>query len=224
MKQRQFKHRESVFRRRGWCNFAIDMAKQTGIIKLRGKVGDTSYYKLGKQYVARKSYGPERHHIFTEDAYAATRQHLREFGDCAGFGKMLREKVAERFIICDRMMYRRLVKVLWQVLLCDARPTGERTVAGGLHTEKGRMLLKGFSFGRVVLRPGSGDDPGYRSADPMTITMDEEQQFAFDFCKSALGDDLRADLSGLALRHVEVVERSPETGFAGIETICGFIF
>lgn len=66
------------------------MAKQKGIIKLQGKVGDISFYKSKDGYLAREKGGVDGQRIASDPAFQRTRENGKEFGNAGRNGKVLR--------------------------------------------------------------------------------------------------------------------------------------
>ena len=62
------------------------MAKQKGIIKLTGKIGDLSFYKSKDGYLAREKGGVDGERIKNDPAFARTRENGSEFGLAATAG------------------------------------------------------------------------------------------------------------------------------------------
>src|SRR5690554_250220 len=66
------------------------MARQKGIIKLTGKIGDLSFYKSKDGYLAREKGGVDGERIKNDPAFVRTRENGSEFGLAATAGKTLR--------------------------------------------------------------------------------------------------------------------------------------
>ncbi len=62
------------------------MAKQIGIIKLKGKIGDLSYYKTKDGHLAREKGGVDAERIKNDPAFERTRENGAEFGSAAKSG------------------------------------------------------------------------------------------------------------------------------------------
>ena len=67
------------------------MARQRGIIKLTGKIGDLSFYKSQDGYLAREKGGVDATRIKNDPAFARTRENGQEFGMAAKSGKIVRD-------------------------------------------------------------------------------------------------------------------------------------
>ncbi|NLZ46801.1 MAG: hypothetical protein GX896_08940 [Clostridiales bacterium] len=124
------------------------MARQKGIIKLKGAIGDISFYKSKDGYLAREKGGVEASRIANDPAFARTRENGAEFGHSASAGKLLRDAV--RVLgknASDNRVTARLTKIMSQIKnLDEANERGERSVAEGLLLDAGKALLKGFNF------------------------------------------------------------------------------
>jgi hypothetical protein len=119
------------------------MAKQSGIIKLEGTIGDISFYKSQDGYLAREKGGVAADRIKNDASFQRTRENGEEFGRAGAAGKVLRN--ALRLLIqsvADNRMVSRLTKKMMEVVKADATSTrGQRNVLDG-EVE----LLNGFDF------------------------------------------------------------------------------
>ena len=126
------------------------MARQKGIIKLKGKLGDISFYKSKDGYLAREKGGVDASRIASDPAFARTRENGAEFGTSASAGKLLRDTV--RVLgknASDNRVTARMTKIMSQIKnLDEANERGERNIAEGLLHEAGKALLKGFNFNK----------------------------------------------------------------------------
>ena len=119
------------------------MARQNGIIKLKGTIGDISFYKTGDGHLAREKGGIDASRIANDPAFQRTRENGSEFGAAGKGGKVLRNAI--RILLQnakDKRVVSRLTTDLLKIVKTDA--TNDR----GLRTiESGDMnLLKGFEF------------------------------------------------------------------------------
>jgi hypothetical protein len=119
------------------------MAKQTGIIKLKGTIGGISFYKTTDGHLAREKGGVDANRIANDPAFQRTRENGSEFGRAGKGGKVLRNAI--RVLLQnakDKRVVSRLTKDLVAIVKTDT--TNER----GLRTlQDGNLsLLEGFEF------------------------------------------------------------------------------
>jgi hypothetical protein len=69
------------------------MAKQKGIIKLEGTIGDITFYKSQDGYLAREKGGVPADRIANDPAFQRTRENGAEFGAAGKAGKVLRNAI-----------------------------------------------------------------------------------------------------------------------------------
>ena len=69
------------------------MARQKGIIKLKGTLGDITFYKSADGYLAREKGGIDAARIATDPKFQRTRENGEEFGTAGKAGKMLRTAI-----------------------------------------------------------------------------------------------------------------------------------
>lgn len=147
------------------------MAKQKGIIKLRGTVGDITFYKTKDGHLAREKGGVDGNRIATDPAFKRTRENGSEFGRAGKSGKVLR--AAFRGILlnaADGRMTSRLTQLMMKVLQADAVSVrGERNVIDGE-----AELLQGFEFNNRAALGGVLFAPFVPSIDRLTgeVTVD----------------------------------------------------
>ncbi len=119
------------------------MAKQKGIFKLRGTIGDVTFYKTKDGHFAREKSGIDAKRIATDPAFERTRENGREFGSAGKGGQLIRK--ALRLLLLnarDPRVGSRLLKTLMGVLQTDPiNDRGQRTIQDG-----DMALLKGFDF------------------------------------------------------------------------------
>lgn len=119
------------------------MARQKGIVKLDGTIGDITFYKSKDGYLAREKGGVPAARIANDPAFQRTRENGSEFGRAGKAGKLLRNAI--RGLLqnaSDPRMVSRLTKEMVRVLQEDAvNPRGLRNVIDGE-----AELLAGFDF------------------------------------------------------------------------------
>ncbi|GMQ26626.1 hypothetical protein Aoki45_33090 [Algoriphagus sp. oki45] len=109
------------------------MAKQTGVITLKGPVGRLSFYKTKDGYLAREKGGVEKSRIMNDPRFARTRENIREFTDNANSSKLLRDALRPVISkIGDRRLNLRITQLMMQVLKSDESSVrGDRRVKMG---------------------------------------------------------------------------------------------
>jgi hypothetical protein len=119
------------------------MAKQSGIIKLEGTIGDISFYKSKDGYLARGKGGVDKDRIESDPAFQRTRENGSEFGRAGKAGRTLRTAFRPLLInTSDSRVTSRLTRQMVKVIKADSTSArGERNVLNG---DIG--LLNGFEF------------------------------------------------------------------------------
>lgn len=119
------------------------MAKQKGIIKLKGTIGDITFYKTQDGHVARERGGIDANRIANDPAFQRTRENGTEFGRAGKSGKLLRTAVRPLLLnAADSRMVSRLTRDMMRVLQAD--PVSER---GQRNVVEGALgFLSGFDF------------------------------------------------------------------------------
>lgn len=141
------------------------MARQRGIIKLTGKVGDLSFYKTKDGFLAREKGGVDGTRIKNDPAFARTRENGQEFGMAARAGKILRDAFRPMMMrASDDRVVSRLTRVMSEIRKLDGTSArGERSVAVAIANQPAKDKLKDFNFNRrailkaVLYRPFTVD-------------------------------------------------------------------
>ncbi|HEY1022135.1 MAG TPA: hypothetical protein VGE06_07465 [Flavisolibacter sp.] len=119
------------------------MAKQKGIIKLEGTLGDITFLKTADGYIAKEKSGVPAERIASDPAFQRTRENGAEFGRAGKGGKLLRN--ALRGVLqraSDGRVVSRLTKEMMRVIKADSTSQrGQRNVVDGE-----AELLTGFDF------------------------------------------------------------------------------
>lgn len=138
------------------------MAKQNSHNKMKGTIGDLTYYESKHGHLVRKKGRLNKERIMNDPAFARTRENLTEFGRAGSSGKLLR--TSQRLLIRDMKdgtAVARLQKLLMQILRADpVNARGERSVQEGPV-----QLLEGFNF-NAEARLSESFNLGY------TVTID----------------------------------------------------
>jgi hypothetical protein len=119
------------------------MAKQKGILKLKGSIGDLSFFKTQNGYMVREKAGVDSKRIAEDPAFQRTRENNAEFGRATKAGKILRVALRPYYLNnADRRMIMRLTATMMRVIKADVvSQRGERNVIDGE-----AELLTGFDF------------------------------------------------------------------------------
>ncbi|SFI78802.1 hypothetical protein [Myroides guanonis] len=119
------------------------MANQKGIIKLKGTIGDITFYKSKDGYMAREKGGIDAKRFHSDPAFKRTRENAQEFGHSGKIGSLIRRAFRPVTMgISDSKLTSRFVKVLMSVVKTDAvNNRGDRLVTGGVMN-----LMEGFDF------------------------------------------------------------------------------
>ncbi len=119
------------------------MAKQAGIIRLTGTVGNITFQKTPNGYLARDKAFVTKERIETDPSFQRTRENNAEFINAAAGNKLLRRSITNLLQNAkDRLLVARLMKSTLAVVKSDTtNMRGERTVAAG-----DISLLEGFDF------------------------------------------------------------------------------
>lgn len=119
------------------------MARQKGIFKIKGTIGDVTFYKSGDGYLVREKGGIDANRIASDPAFQRTRENGSEFGRAGKAGKMLRTAFRPLLLnSADHRMVSRLTQSMMKVIQADATsPRGLRNVLDGE-----AELLLGFEF------------------------------------------------------------------------------
>lgn len=137
------------------------MARQKGIIKLKGTIGDISFYKTQDGHLAREKGGVDASRIANDPAFIRTRENGAEFGSSAGSGKLLRGALRPMLMTAsDNRVTARMTKLMTNIKNLDAISVrGKRAVGVAIALPTAKALLKGFNFnnkailGSILFKP-----------------------------------------------------------------------
>ena len=119
------------------------MAKQAGIIKLKGTIEDISFYKTADGHLARAKGGVDSDKIKHSAAFARTRENNSEFGRAGQGGKLIRTALRSLMQKAkDRRVVSRLTTLLLAIIKTDAvNSRGNRSLVEG-----NLAMLEDFDF------------------------------------------------------------------------------
>lgn len=162
------------------------MARQEGIIKLNGRIGDLTFYKTKNGYQARQKGGVDGERIATDPRYQRTRENGSEFGRATKAGKVLRTafKTLTKQL-ADKRVSNRLMKRMLLVIQADS--VNERGMRMVLDAET--ELLTGFEFNTNGLISSAINTPFITLIDRATgiATIDFDTFSALDLITSPEG-------------------------------------
>jgi hypothetical protein len=119
------------------------MARQKGIIKLKGTIGDITFYKTQDGHLAREKGGIDANRIANDPAFQRTRENGSEFGRAGKAGKLLRTALRSLLLnSADSRMVSRLTQRMVKVIQADQ--VSERGLRNVIDGEA--ELLFGFEF------------------------------------------------------------------------------
>jgi hypothetical protein len=125
------------------------MARQSGIIRIKGKLGDISFYSQNGEDLTRIANGPSKQAIEKSPNFKRTRENNTEFGGSAIVGKAFKDGFQLAISkIKDSKLHARLVKVFREINKRGSGTRGQRpfTIVAN------KDLLVGFEFdGRLSL-------------------------------------------------------------------------
>lgn len=119
------------------------MAKQGGIIPIKGTIGNITFFKSKDGFLVRQKGGATAGQIASDPAYKRTRENNAEFGRSCKSGKLMRSAFGSLLQnVSDGKMVGRLVKKMMEVIHADATSKrGQRNVIDGE-----AELLQDFDF------------------------------------------------------------------------------
>jgi len=124
------------------------MARQTGLIKLKGTLDNVNFYKTKDGNLARMKTSVDAKRIANDPAFERTRENGAEFGSSASSGKLLRDSIRTMMQnASDSRVVARLTKVMTQIKNLDPTSArGQRNVGVGIADPAAKAKLKGFNF------------------------------------------------------------------------------
>lgn len=129
------------------------MARQSGLIKIKGTLDNVSFYKTKDGDLARMKTSVDAKRIANDPAFERTRENNKEFANSASAGKLMRDAVRPLAMnASDGRVVSRLTKTMSAIKNLDQTSVrGERNVATGLADPNAILSLKGFEFNKQAL-------------------------------------------------------------------------
>lgn len=123
------------------------MAFQRGSVKLEGKIGDLSFYKVEDNFLAKQRGGHSKDRIAKDPSFERTRENAKEFGTASSFVKLfklsLKQSLERSFeLFSDPSLTNRLNKRINSIVKADSvNARGNRQLLSD-----NLLLLTGFSL------------------------------------------------------------------------------
>lgn len=93
------------------------MAYQVGDVKLKGRIGDLTFYKQGESFLAKRKGGVSSRRMATDPKFERSRENSTEFGLASAEAKRIRQAIREVLpLFPDGTMQTRLNKRLLQLI------------------------------------------------------------------------------------------------------------
>ena len=129
------------------------MARQTGLIKIKGTLDNVNFYKSKDGDLARMKTSVDGTRIANDPAFERTRENNQEFGNAAQAGKLMRDALRPIALnASDGRIVSRLTQLMSQIKNMDVDSArGQRTVSNGLVDPNAVLMLKGLEFNKQSL-------------------------------------------------------------------------
>lgn len=129
------------------------MARQTGLIKIKGTLDNVNFYKSKDGDLARMKTSVDGTRIANDPAFERTRENNQEFGNAAQAGKLMRDALRPIALnASDGRIVSRLTQLMAQIKNMDVDSArGQRTVSSGLVDPNAVLMLKGLEFNKQAL-------------------------------------------------------------------------
>ncbi len=124
------------------------MARQTGLLKIKGTLDNVTFYKSKDGHIAKMKTSVDAARIANDPAFARTRENGKEFGNSASAGKLLRDSLRTITTnIGSTNNVSRITKLMSGIKNLDTTSVrGQRSVGVGIGNASAKLLLKGFDF------------------------------------------------------------------------------
>lgn len=110
------------------------MARQKGIVKIDGTIGDITFSKTKDGFIAKEKSEISKSRILRDPAFERTRENGKEFGTSAKLGKLFRRAIQPLlYKTADGRITARITKLMSDLRILDTMSTrGNRTAAIGI--------------------------------------------------------------------------------------------
>lgn len=124
------------------------MAKQTGLLKIKGTLDNVTFYKSKDGHIAKMKTSLDGERIKNDPSFARTRENGSEFGSIATSGKLFRDSLRNITVnVTDNKLLTRVTQVMAKIKNLDTTSIrGARNVGVGIANATAKAQLKGFEF------------------------------------------------------------------------------
>jgi hypothetical protein len=129
------------------------MAQQKGVLKIKGKIDDLSFYQSQDGHMVRMKGGIDGKRIASDASFVRTRENMAEFASSASAGKTMRLALFSLIQNArDNRVSSRLTKIMSEIKNMDATSArGLRNVGVAIALPAAKFKLKGFNFNNRAL-------------------------------------------------------------------------
>jgi hypothetical protein len=132
------------------------MARQKGLIRVKGLLGDISFYQSGGKDLMKTPGGASKEKIMTDPKFVRTRENMSEFGGSAMVGKALRLGVIEvKGVFGGRYMSAELLGIFKKVCTNGTGLRGARD----FEIVANKLLIEGFNFDKAKILAATFNAP-----------------------------------------------------------------
>ena len=184
------------------------MARQKGLFKVTGTLGDVNFYAVkGVGYARKAGGGFNGKAIKTKASMQRVRENASEFGHCSSVKKVFRIALLPLFNPPKSSdLHRRMMGVFSQIKDLDLiSERGQRKVSQGISTAKGKQLLRNFVFVPECTAPSFVLAHSHFDWDSQSLTINPMDLKSLKFPKGAT--HLRLTLGVLDFDFVDLTHR-----------------
>jgi hypothetical protein len=129
------------------------MARQSGLIKIKGTLDNVTFYKSKDGHLAKMKTSIDGTRIASDPAFIRTRENGAEFGSSATSGKVTRDSLRPIAMnASDNKIVSRVTQLMTKIKNLDTTSLrGLRNVGVAMPTPAAKALLKGFEFNKDAL-------------------------------------------------------------------------
>lgn len=124
------------------------MARQNGLIKIKGTLDNVTFYKSVDGDLARMKTSVDKERISNDPAFQRTRENGAEFGTSAKAGKLTRDSLRPISMnATDNRIVSRITQLMTKIKNLDTTSArGARNIGVAMASAPAKALLKGFEF------------------------------------------------------------------------------